>query len=297
MDERRILLSRIRDLMDRCREQNYLTHTDFLSEGEIAEILHALSGNPQNRRGILDQLPYLLYGGYPEAERCLLIFLPDYLGYEDVLGTELWEEMREEEIPEACFSDGTASVHLREEKSGMRQELLREIRIRAKAEKFGEQLSHRDYLGVLMKLGIKREKLGDILVAEDGKSAELFCLPEMAELICRELGRVRHTTVLCEMTEQSEYSIRKKRKELHLSVSGERLDAVLSSVFRLSRGRAQEAVQQELVMVNGRICSHGDKKLSAGDTVSLRRFGKFCYDGIESSTKKGRFYVRVQLYL
>ena len=100
-----------------------------------------------------------LSGGYEEAERQIAAFLPDAFVY-----------FEEDDFPIRC------------------------IAIRPLNDKFSEELTHRDYLGALMHLGIERSCLGDILV--QGHTAYVFCLEKMAELICHEVTRIRHTTVM-----------------------------------------------------------------------------------------------------
>ena len=105
---------------------------------------------------------YVLSGGYEAAERKAALFLPSYA------------------------EDGDASMLP-----------IAVVRISPLNEKFADALSHRDFLGSLMNLGVERYKLGDILI--DGNQAYLICMADMADYICAELKKVRHTSVYCEV--------------------------------------------------------------------------------------------------
>ena len=159
---------------------------------------------------------------------------------------------------------------------------------------YSEALTHRDYLGALMNLGLERDRIGDILT--DSENAYLFVMKENAELICSELIRIRHTSVVCHPVPASSCTIRPEFEEREGSVSSERLDAILAMVYHLSRGKAQELVEQELVFVDGRTAFSGGYDLKPGSRVSVRGHGKFQYLGAGAQTKKGRFYAKVKIW-
>ena len=93
--------------------------------------------------------------------------------------------------------------------------------------KFAEPLTHRDYLGALVNLGIERSTLGDICAAENG--AYLYCLERIAPFIEENLKRVRHTDVSCERAEKTVFEAKEKNSEI-LFVSSLRADCAAASV-------------------------------------------------------------------
>jgi RNA-binding protein YlmH len=271
MEEQDRLIKRVNELSQRAFQNNYVTHTQFLTAREQSDLLEAagnhLAADAQDGRtaGIWKGCRWVLYGGFPEADRRVMCFLPDYLDSDSFA-------IQEETEPEVIVCLHAKPLNRR----------------------FAEELTHRDYLGALMNLGLERERIGDIR-AEGGEA--FFCvMKENAEMICRELLRVRHTSIVCVKTAISSCSIQQEFEEREGSVSSERLDAILAMVYHLSRGKAQELVEQELVFVDGRTAFSGGYDLKPGSRVSVRGYGKFQYLGIGNQTQKGRFYARVKLW-
>ncbi|MCI5649005.1 MAG: RNA-binding protein [Fusicatenibacter sp.] len=203
---------------------------------------------------------YVLYGGYEMAERRAALFLPSY-----------GEEGDSSLLP------------------------ITYVKIRPLNDKFAEDLTHRDFLGSLMNLGIERGKTGDILL--DGKTAYLVCMEDMAEYLCQELKRVRHTSVYCEQTGQLPEKIGTpvlQRKEG--TVASVRLDAVLALAFSTSRSKLVPLIDGGQVYINGRQILSASAVPKEGDIISVRHMGRFIYRGIKSETKKGRLYAIVDRY-
>lgn len=265
------LIKRVKELSQKAYQGNFLTHTQFLTASEQSEFLEAAGKNavdPQDESkssGMFQSVPWVLYGGTEDAERRVLCFLPDYLDKETFL-------IQEETEPETVVCIEVSPVN----------------------RKFAEELTHRDYLGALMNLGIERDRVGDILT--DSETAFLFVMKENADLIESELVRIRHTSVKCRKVPASSCTIRPEFEEREGSVSSERLDAVLAMVYHLSRGKAQELVEQEMVLVDGRLAYSGGYDLKPGSRVSVRGHGKFQYLGVGAQTKKGRFYAKVKIW-
>ena len=211
------------------------------------------------RQAGVPETGYVRLGGYDGAERALYLFLPDWLDPESAAG----------ESPIRCL------------RAAFRPE---------------ERLSHRDFLGSLMGLGIVREKVGDILVA-DG-SADLVVLDTVADFLLTSwnaAGRV-HLTVT-EIPPAHLHIPAVRCEEVRDTVSSLRLDAVCSTGFRMARGKAAELIASGRVQVNWRACTKPDKLLAAGDTVSARGFGKFQLSEVGGVTKKGRTAIVVKRYL
>lgn len=166
------------------------------------------------------------------------------------------------------------------------------IAVKPKSEKYAEELTHRDYLGAVLGLGIERSLVGDILVREH--RAWLFCLSSAADMIVPSLDQVRRTTVTAEITAADVPELQPRYAPLRVNVSSERLDAVIAAFANLSRGQTDKLFAAEKVFVNGRMATDRSARLKEGDTFSVRGFGKAVYDGIDYETKKSRYMVRIR---
>ena len=201
----------------------------------------------------------VLLGGYDGAERNILLFLPDWLEAADA-GSQ---------SPIRCL------------RASFREE---------------EKLTHRDFLGSLMGMGIAREKVGDILVGPAG--ADIMVLDTVAEFLLQSwnsAGRARLAVTAIEPWEVRVPEV--KCQEVRDTVSSLRLDAVASAGFRMARGKAAELITSGRVQVNWRECTKPDKLLTAGDTVSARGFGKFELTEVGGVTKKGRTSIVLKRYI
>lgn len=169
------------------------------------------------------------------------------------------------------------------------------IHIKPILKKFADKLTHRDFLGALINLGIKREVLGDIIVRDS--EAYVFCLTDMSEFIAANLDRVKHTSVKCQVTQDIPDIWQDNIRERNINVASVRLDAVVGEVYRLSRGNAQELIRLKRVFVNGRICENNSRVLKEDEVISVRGFGKFIYSGLNYVSKKGRSNVKVREFV
>ena len=251
MDERAVLQGRIRDLANRARDREYMTRTGFLSPEEQAQALQLL------RSPEFAGTRYVLKGGYPEADRRVIVFLPSRM---------------EEEDPERQF------IH----------------RLRLLPFDIPSNSAF-DFLGALMHLGINREVIGDIIAGEE--EAFIFVLPEMAGTIESELTQVRHTSVITACVPASECTASQKRETVTGSIASERIDALIGMVFHLSRSAAKERIEQELVFAGGLPVKSVSYVPHAGESISVRGYGKFIYRGTEGRTKKGRLVAKADRLL
>lgn len=206
----------------------------------------------------ISYVPTTLYGGTNDCERVMLRF-----GSEELCGYE-------EPFPIAC------------------------IEIAPMLEKFAEELSHRDYLGALMNLGIERSTLGDIVVIE--KTAYLFCTEKMAPYILDNLDKVRHTHVRCTIAPNIPESVITRLETKNCLVSSERADGVIAKLYNLSRNQVTELFRTKKVFLNGRLNENNSAILKAGDRISVRGYGKFIYRGALYETKKGKLSVQAEVY-
>ncbi len=157
-------------------------------------------------------------------------------------------------------------------------------------------LSHRDYLGSVLSLGIKRETLGDIIITDTG--AIVFCLDEIADYIADNLLKIGGVGV--EVTkEQSLQSLEIKREYNMVSstVSSMRCDSIVSSALNLARGKAAELIERGLVTLNYETAKSSHQLIKDGDVISVRGHGKFKVQTDGHLTKKGRIHVNLCKYI
>lgn len=168
------------------------------------------------------------------------------------------------------------------------------IAIEPVIDKFAETLSHRDYLGALMNLGIGRENLGDIFIKE--KTAYVFCLERISEYILDNLSQVRHTHVKLKIINTFEESIQKEVEEQIFTSASERIDGVVAKIYNFSRSQSIELFREKKIYVNSRLCENNSYQLKVKDIVSVRGFGKFVYEGVQYQTKKGKLSLKAGIY-
>lgn len=168
------------------------------------------------------------------------------------------------------------------------------ILIKPLSSKFSDDLNHRDFLGALMNLGIKRETLGDIFVK--GNEACLFCIDSMAEYITENLTRIKHTTVIATVVEDVSDITKPTLEDKIIQVSSERIDAVIAKVYNLSRGDSLELFPKNLVFLDGRLCTENAKILKEDAKVSVRGYGKFIFAKVAGVSKKGKTNCLIKIY-
>lgn len=168
------------------------------------------------------------------------------------------------------------------------------LKIRAAHAKFAENLSHRDYLGAVLNLGIDRCKIGDIMLVD--KEAFLFVEQSMGEYVCSSLERVKHTNVICEKV-ATDVTFEQRYKEISGTVQSVRLDAVISTAFKSSRSQLISMISSGRVFVNGSLITNNSFRLKEGDIVSVRGMGKFLYEKEQDITKKGKIRILLRKYV
>lgn len=172
---------------------------------------------------------------------------------------------------------------------------IRCIRIEPLQQKFADDLSHRDFLGAVMNLGIERSETGDIVCKDN--MAYLFANEKMVPYICENLDKVKHTNVRCIRTDVLPKEAGVHTESVMVQVSSERVDAVAAKVFRLSRSEILGCFASGKVFVNGQACENNSRYLKESDTVSVRGYGKFRYVGTKSLSKKGKRNAAAEKYV
>ena len=165
------------------------------------------------------------------------------------------------------------------------------VQIRPRGQRFSEELTHRDFLGALLHLGLSREALGDIALTEGG--AFVFCTEPAAALIESELGTVRHTRVDAARCEAPERAAAQEMTRQIVQVQSERLDALVARACRLPREKAQQLFAEGRVFQNG-AAAEGSSLAAEGDLLSVRGYGRFRYLGVQGRSRKGRKNVAIE---
>ena len=207
--------------------------------------------------GMLPPVRYVLSGGFESSERKVVCFLPSY----------------EEELIDPPYDC---------------------VKIDPVNRKFAEELSHRDYLGAIMNLGIERSMLGDIVI-KDG-TAYVFVLKKMSRYLTESLTTIRHTSVTAAITEDAGDILKPEFEEIQGTVSSVRLDSIVALCGRLSRTKAAAYIESEKVFVNGQIVTNVSRSMKDGEIISVRGIGKFKFDSAGGQTKKGRTVVTLLKY-
>lgn len=262
--EEQIILKHYHDLINLSYQRSIPAYSQFGSMSEL-ELAYKALDEFYGHQNVSEEVQYKLYGGYPEAERKIICFLPD----------DRQSPVVEQDFPIAC------------------------IRFLPANKKFCDELNHRDYLGTIMGLGITRDRIGDILVKKDpvfkAGTAYAFCKKDMVPLL-EGITRIKHTTVVAKEVAFSSADWKITYKTITGSVSSFRLDAILALAIRTSRSQTVALIQSGKVFLNGRICTENAKKLEEGDIFSIRGYGKFRYDKANAISKKGRYHITVQQY-
>lgn len=260
-DEFSVLFARIDDLCERA-ERGEIVWSNFLSPRER----HFAKGYLISS-GMSDRC--LFYGGYNGAERCRAYILPDYIS-----GVKDYSEL-------SAYLDENNITSLRIRGSGYRK------------------LSHRDYLGSVLGLGIERDILGDIVFQDRAENeAIVFCDSLIANFILNDLKKVANDSVRVDKIEILNDFIPKK-EFLHISdtVSSPRVDCVVAALCSLSRERASVAVMSGTVEVDFECETRPDKTLKAPCLISVRGYGKFKVNSVSEPTRRGRLRLDADKFI
>lgn len=169
------------------------------------------------------------------------------------------------------------------------------IKISPLLRKFADDLTHRDFLGAILNLGIERSLIGDILIRDN--VGYLFCLSHISTFIMENLIKIKHTNVKCEPAAPDTDDFAPVLENLELICASARIDAVTASITKLSRSKAVELFRTQKIFVNGKCMENNSYALKPDDILVIRGTGKFIYKGCGNETRKGRVYVRLQKYV
>lgn len=170
------------------------------------------------------------------------------------------------------------------------------IRIELPKNLYGEY-QHKDYLSGIMKLGIKREKFGDILVEEKG--ADIIASKEISEYIeqnIKQLTRFNKSNVSLQNMENIR-EIELKKEDIKIIIQSLRLDNIVAALANTSRTKASEIIKEARVFINYEEQYKTDKQIKEKDVIVIRGKGKFEIDKIEGNTRKNKQILNVKKYV
>jgi len=197
------------------------------------------------------------FGGYSKSERARLVIYPDYYLTETI-------------EPALVFLEITVNSL--------------------------EPLTHRDYLGALMGLGLKREKIGDLLV--NNESCQVIMHPDLAEYVILNLDKVGNTKAKIKLIEPEQLNLPQMRtKEIRTTVASLRLDALAALGFGDSRTKMAREIKAERLKVNWKTVNDPDYQVNLGDIISMRGRGRVILQELTGRSKKGRLGVILVRFL
>ncbi len=246
----RVLLAKVWDKINAGMRKNICSNTGFLSLREL-DMTRYLFGDAEG---------LFAFGGYPEAERQMLVYLPDYLEFNSLMG---------QDSPIACLR---ATFYQ------------------------GDSPSHRDFLGALMGAGISRESVGDICVGKG--SCDFLVTSEIAPYILQNFSGAGRTKLHLQQIPLTQLQVPQPEvAEIRDTVASLRLDSVISAGFRIARSVAGQYVLSGKAAIDGLPCDKPDRPVCEGSNVSVRGLGKIKLKTINGQTKKGRTCVVIDRYI
>lgn len=255
--EDKLLISKMLDKIELSKSKNKIENTDFLDMYQKHLLEKILKQEKVDN--------YIINGGTDNTERTIIVFYPEKL--KEVAGVNY-----KKILPIVC------------------------IRISLPKEMHGKY-SHRDYLGGVMKLGIKREKVGDIFVFEDG--ADILVLDEISKFLLNNLFTLTRFSK-SKIEKINLEDIRKKeinKEELKIIVSSMRLDCVVSELLKTSRGKAEEIIKEQRLFVNFENVDKLTKQIKENDLITIRGKGRFEIAKIEGTTRSDRVKLIVNKFI
>ena len=245
-----MLLAKLWDKIQAGMRRGIMANTCFLSPRE-QEMARYLFGDAEGLH---------FFGGYADAERKMLVYLPDYLDE----GT-----LMEDDSPVVCLH----AVFYE-----------------------GDSPSHRDFLGALMGIGIGRETIGDICVGKE--HCDFFVTAEIAPYLQQNFlsagrAKLRITPIPPVQATIPEPEV----KQIKDTLASLRLDSVISSGFRIGRSLASQYVTAGKAAIDGLPCEKPDKTVTEGAKISVRGLGKIKLTSVNGQTKKGRISVVIDRYV
>ena len=248
--EDKLLLAKLWDKISAGIRRDIPAHTCFLSPRE-QEMARYLFG---------EQPGLVRFGGYGDAERKMICYLPDYLDVDNL------------------YDAGSPVVCLHAEYYE------------------GDTLSHRDFLGALMGAGIARDTVGDICTGKG--CCDFFVTAEIAPYILQNFSSAGRTRLHLTQVPLNQAAVQEPEvKELRDTLASLRLDSVISAGFRIGRSQAAQFISAGKAAIDGLPCEKPDKAVTEGAKISVRGLGKIKLQTVGGQTKKGRISVIIHRYM
>lgn len=255
--EDKLLISKMLDKIELSKSKNRIEYTDFLDVYQKHLLEKILKQDHIEN--------YVISGGAEDTERNVIVFYPDKL-------KEVANFNCKKILPIVC------------------------IRIILPKE-MHNKYSHKDFLGGLIKLGIKREKIGDIFVFKDG--ADILVLNEISKFLITNLSSLsRFSKAKIEIISLDDVKEKQVNKqEINIIVSSMRLDCVISEILKTSRGKAEEIIKEQRVFVNFENIEKLTKQIKEKDLITIRGKGRFEIVKIEGKTRNNRVRLVINKYI
>ena len=253
-DEEKLLIAKVLDKIKMVESKNRFENTDFLDLSQKSIIQDILLKRKQTN--------YEFFGGFETAERTMLIVYPSI--YEDTVNFEK-----------------------------IYNQIISILRITLPKELQGT-FEHKTYLGAIMKLGVKREKVGDIVVRNDG--ADIIISKEIEKFLINSLTDLtRFKKSKIEIIKLDDIKYEEKAKEIYkINVPSMRLDAIVGEIAKVSRNDANLYINQERVFVNFKLELRNTKQITEGDIITIRGKGRYTVSKIIGETRSKRINLEVQ---
>lgn len=211
----------------------------------------------------IDKISFVLEGGFPNSERKCIIIYPDFMLEDDIIRDLVFLEVR-----------GNFKFN---------------------------NVSHRDFLGSVLGIGIKREKVGDIILLKDEEKingCNLVVREDIADYLCSNLNKVHRVSVNTRIVKKENLNLAEDTsKELFATVASLRLDAIASSGFSASRSQIVKEIEGEKLKLNWRVTTNTSAIIDKGDIISIRGRGRLEVVDILGKSKKERIKVLLKRFI
>ena len=267
-DEYRLLFAKADDLLFRA-ERGEVAVSAFLTPAEAHYLVKHLEKSRAADRVVF-------FGGYTGATRTRAFFIPDY-----ILALISGEEKEEREkllLPYIADDTAAAVSSVRIKGSGYRE------------------LTHRDYLGSILALGIERHVVGDIAVLSEHE-AVVFADPKISDFLISELSKVASDDVKCSPAGlDADFTLPENVEDVVISAASNRIDCIVADLARCSREGAKDLVKSGAVFADYEEVCDPDRKIAAGTVISIRGAGKFRILDEGTKTRRGRLKIAAQRF-
>lgn len=222
---------------------------------------------------------FSFFGGFKGAERRVLVCFPEYIMYSMLLEPGCIDS-DDAEIFELCRENCSDSISL----------------LHITCSDF-VKLTHRDYMGAILSLGIERGAVGDIVPMGEHE-AYVFAAAKMAQFIADNLTSVGRTPVMTELCPtQTNLQLRHNTVQSQAVSTSLRFDCVVSAITGISREKSKAVIKQGLAQLNYYSNASPDDTVSSGDIISVRGYGKYKIADTNDTTSKGKSRITVLKYI